>query len=140
MTAGEVALAEIGTDPIDEAAVRRAVASAANGALVTFFGVVRNHDDGRRVTFLEYSAHPDSVRFLRETCDRVAAQTGLTVAAAHRTGVLHIGDVALVACVASAHRAEAFKACGMLVDAIKLEVPIWKRQYFEDGQSEWVGL
>ncbi|MGN6125420.1 MAG: molybdenum cofactor biosynthesis protein MoaE, partial [Humibacter sp.] len=135
-----VVLATISEEPLDESAVRDAVGSESDGAVVVFLGVVRNHDGGRRVTALEYSAHPDAERFLRECCRRVADATGLRVAAAHRVGELVVGDVALIAAVASAHRAEAFAACADLVDEIKAGVPIWKRQRFEDGASEWVGL
>ncbi|GAB3394696.1 hypothetical protein GCM10027568_25730 [Humibacter soli] len=135
-----VVLATISEEPLDESAVRDAVGAESDGAVVVFLGVVRNHDGGRRVTALEYSAHPDAERFLYECCRRVADATGLRVAASHRVGELAVGDVALIAAVASAHRAEAFKACAELVDDIKAGVPIWKRQRFDDGTSEWVGL
>ena len=135
-----VPLAVVTDRPIDAAAVEAAVLSRADGALVTFRGVIRDHDSGHAVTRLDYSAHPDAEAFLRATCDRIAAATGLTVAAAHRIGALDIGDVALVAAVAAPHRAEAFAACADLVDAIKAEVPIWKRQHSPDGTTEWVGL
>jgi molybdopterin synthase catalytic subunit len=137
---GLVALASVSDVRLDEAAVRDAVGAASDGAVVVFLGVVRDHDGGRPVTALEYSAHPDAERFLRECCERVAASTGLRVAAAHRVGALKVGDVALIAAVASAHRREAFLACASLVDEIKAGVPIWKRQRFSDGDSEWVGL
>jgi molybdopterin synthase catalytic subunit len=137
---GLVALASISDTRLDEAAVRDAVGAASDGAVVVFLGVVRDHDGGRAVTALEYSAHPDAERFLRECCERVASATGLRVAAAHRIGELTVGDVALIAAVASAHRREAFLACANLVDEIKSGVPIWKRQRFADGESEWVGL
>jgi len=135
-----VILATISEEPLDESAVRDVVGSESDGAVVVFLGVVRNHDGGRRVTALEYSAHPDAERFLHECCRRVADATGLRVAASHRVGELAVGDVALIAAVASAHRAEAFTACAELVDEIKAGVPIWKRQRYEDGTSEWVGL
>jgi molybdopterin synthase catalytic subunit len=135
-----VPLAVVTDQPLDAAAVEAAVLSRADGALVTFRGVIRDHDAGHAVTRLDYSAHPDAEAFLRATCDRIAASTGLTVAAAHRIGALDIGDVALVAAVAAPHRAEAFAACADLVDAIKAEVPIWKRQHSPDGTTEWVGL
>ena len=133
-------LAVISTGPIDEAAVRAAVNSAASGAVVTFYGVVRDHDGGRGVSALDYRGHPDAERFLAECVRRIADETGVAVAAAHRVGELRIGDVALFAAASAAHRAEAFDACERLVDLIKQEVPIWKRQHFSDGVSEWVGL
>lgn len=135
-----VALARVGEAVIDAGEVERAVLSRADGALVTFRGVIRDHDSGRGVERLDYSAHPEAEAFLRDVCAGVAARTGLTVAAVHRIGPLEIGDVALVAAVAAPHRAEAFAACGELVDAIKTGVPIWKRQHTDDGLTEWVGL
>ena len=137
---GRVALAAVTDAVLDASTVEEAVLSDRDGALVTFRGVIRDHDAGRDVTRLDYSAHPDAQRFLAEVCARIAERTGLTVAAAHRIGGLTVGDVALVAAVAAPHRVEAFQACGDLVDAIKAEVPIWKRQYFPRGSSEWVGL
>lgn len=116
------------------------VVTATAGALVTFRGVVRDHDHGHGVRGLDYRAHPDAERFLREACETVAADTGFRVAAAHRVGALQIGDTALVACIAAPHRAEAFAACARLVDVIKDTVPIWKRQHLDDGETEWVGL
>jgi len=92
------------------------------------------------VLSLDYQAHPDAERILRECCDAVTEQTGLTVAAAHRVGHLEVGEVALYAAAAAAHRAEAFAACELLVDRIKQAVPIWKRQYLASGATEWVGL
>jgi molybdopterin synthase catalytic subunit len=135
-----VALARVSESAIDADEAEAAVLSIADGALVTFRGVVRDADDGRGVTALDYSAHPDAERFLAESCARIAAETGLAVAAVHRVGALRIGDVALVAAVAAPHRAEAFAACARLVDDIKSSVPIWKRQHYTDGVSDWVGL
>ena len=127
-------------EPIDEAAVRAAVEADTSGAVVVFLGVVRNHDAGRDVLSLDYQAHPDAERFLAECVRRIADDTGLAVAAAHRVGELRIGDVALVAAASAPHRADAFDACVRLVDLIKQQVPIWKRQHLTDGVSEWVGL
>jgi molybdopterin synthase catalytic subunit len=135
-----VALSAVTADPIDADAVEAAVLARTDGALVTFRGVIRDHDSGHAVTRLDYSAHPDAAEFLRAACERVSTSTGLTVAAVHRIGTLTIGDVALVAAVAAPHRAEAFAACAELIDVIKAEVPIWKRQHSPDGTTEWVGL
>ena len=132
--------AVVTAEPIDEAAVRAVVEADTSGAVVMFFGVVRNHDAGRDVLSLDYQAHPEAERFLAECVRRIADDTGLAVAAAHRVGELRIGDVALVAAASAPHRAEAFDACERLVDLIKQQVPIWKRQHFTDGVSEWVGL
>lgn len=126
--------------PIDEAAVRAAVASDAHGAVAIFCGVVRDHDGGRSVRALDYRAHPDAERFLADIVARVHEVTGCLVAAAHRIGDLRVGDVALYAAASAGHRAEAFAACELLVEEIKRGVPIWKRQHYDDGVSEWVGL
>ncbi len=132
--------ASISAEPLDAAAIEAAVATRADGAIVTFRGVVRDHDHGEAVTGLDYEAHPEAERFLRESVERVAAETGLRVAAAHRVGRLAIGDLALVAAVAAPHRAAAFAAIEQLVDDIKTTVPIWKRQHVDGGTTEWVGL
>ncbi|WP_072690919.1 molybdenum cofactor biosynthesis protein MoaE [Rhodococcus marinonascens] len=133
-------LAQISDQPLDPTAVDAAVAGPEHGAIVVFTGVVRNHDGGHSVSALEYQAHPEAERFLRTVCEEVATSTGLPVAAVHRVGSLTIGDLAIVAAVAAPHRAAAFAACAELVERIKNEVPIWKRQRFADGASEWVGL
>lgn len=140
VTASGASLAQITLEPIDEDAVRRSVEAPTSGAVVVFAGVVRNHDHGSSVLSLDYQAHPEAERVLEECCRQVASETGATVAAAHRVGHLEVGDVALYAAAAAAHRAEAFAACQLLVDRIKTSVPIWKRQHASDGSSEWVGL
>ena len=130
-------------DVLDDAvgrAVEAAVAAPECGAVVTFRGVVRDDDGGRHVTSLDYEAHPDATAVLQKVCQAVAAETGLRVAATHRFGHLTVGDVALVASASAGHRKEAFEACSLLVERIKAEVPIWKKQQFTDGESEWVGL
>lgn len=126
--------------PIDRAWLEQQVLTDADGAMVVFEGVIRDHDHGAAVTSLDYQAHPDAERFLADVCAEVATEAGLRVAAAHRIGHLTVGDVALVAVVAAPHRADAFAACARLVDEIKQRVPIWKRQHLSDGPSEWVGL
>jgi len=130
----------ISDEPLSVEVVESFVLDSTHGALVTFRGIVRNHDHGSVVTALEYSAHPDAVSFLEECCREVAAATGLRVAASHRIGSLTIGDVALVAAVAAPHRQAAFEATEQLVALIKQRVPIWKRQHLADGVTEWVGL
>ncbi|CAM3482251.1 molybdenum cofactor biosynthesis protein MoaE [Isoptericola cucumis] len=114
------------------------------GAVATFTGYVRDHDDGRGVTRLHYEAHPDAATVLREVAERVARRTAeatgdrVRAAVVHRTGDLAIGDVAVVAAVAAGHRQAAFAAASDLVEELKAEVPIWKQQDFADGTSEWV--
>ncbi|GAA4721841.1 molybdenum cofactor biosynthesis protein MoaE [Isoptericola chiayiensis] len=114
------------------------------GAVATFVGHVRDHDDGRGVTALHYEAHPQAAEILHDVAHQVttrtAAATGDTVrtAVVHRTGDLRVGDVAVVAAVASGHRQAAFTCASDLVEELKAEVPIWKQQGFTDGSSEWV--
>jgi molybdopterin synthase catalytic subunit len=136
-----IAVFALVTDAVlDRAAIEAFVTTDSDGAVVTFEGIIRDHDHGSGVTALDYEAHPDAETFLREVCAEIAASTGLRVAAAHRVGHLVIGDVALIASVASPHRADAFAACAQLVDLIKERTPIWKRQHLADGLTEWVGL
>jgi molybdopterin synthase catalytic subunit len=130
----------ISTEPLDAAAIESFVLNSRHGALVTFRGIVRDHDHGEAVTALEYEAHPEAQAFLEQCCREIAESTGLRVAAAHRVGSLAIGDTALVAAVAAPHRAEAFAATEALVELIKKRVPIWKRQHLTEGLTEWVGL
>nr|MDT0663142.1 molybdenum cofactor biosynthesis protein MoaE [Micromonospora sp. DSM 115978] len=138
-TAGRLTLVAVGTDPLDLAAHEAAVADAGAGAVVSFQGVVRDHDHGRSVASLEYEGHPSAAEVLREVALEVAADPAVrAVAVSHRVGPLRIGDVALVAAVSTAHRAEAFAACARLVDEAKARLPIWKRQVFTDGTDEWV--
>lgn len=133
-------VAIISESPLDESVVRAAVGGDTNGAVVMFCGVVRDHDGGRAVRSLDYRAHPDAETFLSAIIERVSQETGQRVAAAHRIGDLVVGDVALFAAASAGHRAEAFAACERLVEEIKRGVPIWKRQHFDDGVSEWVGI
>jgi len=130
----------VSDEDIDVSAVEAAVLSPENGALVTFRGIVRNHDHGDAVSALEYQAHPEAQRFLAHCCATITEETGVPVAAVHRVGSLLVGDTALVAAAAAPHRGEAFDACQRLVDLIKESVPIWKRQHLDDGATEWVGL
>ncbi|MFD0363255.1 molybdenum cofactor biosynthesis protein MoaE [Nocardia sp. GCM10030253] len=134
----EVRLSRICAQTLDPAEVEAAVTNPSAGGVVVFIGKVRDHDGGQPVSALEYSAHPNADRFLYDVCAEVATSTGLPVAAVHRIGDLTIGDLAIVVAVAAAHRAEAFAACSGLVDQIKHRVPIWKRQHFATGRSEWV--
>ncbi|MBP1326144.1 molybdopterin synthase catalytic subunit [Leucobacter exalbidus] len=133
-------LALVSTEVIDEAAVRAAVDGPDAGAVVMFHGIIRNHDGGESVTALDYSSHPDAETFLARVVNEERERTGIRLAAVHRVGALGIGDAALVAAAASAHRREAFDAIERLVERIKHEVPIWKRQHYTDRSSEWVGL
>jgi molybdopterin synthase catalytic subunit len=133
-------LASVVEHPITTAECADLVAARDRGAVVTFAGVVRDHDGGRGVTRLAYTAHPSADDVIAEVAAAVAARHPETsVAVLHRIGALEIGDVALACAVSSAHRAAAFAACADLVDEVKARVPIWKEQHFADGSSEWVG-
>jgi molybdopterin synthase catalytic subunit len=124
---------------VDE--VRNAIADPAAGGEVLFVGTVRDHDAGHGVTGLSYSAHPSAEAELRRVAEEIAAKYPevIGLAAVHRTGDLAVGDLAVVAGVSCAHRAEAFHACHALIDELKATVPVWKHQRFADGSDEWVG-
>lgn len=123
---------------VDE--VVAAVSDAAAGGVTLFVGNVRDHDENKSVTGLEYSAHPTAMAQLSEVADEVAREYDvLAVAAVHRVGKLGIGDAAVVVATAAAHRGEAFEASRALIDRLKERVPIWKHQLFADGTDEWVG-
>ncbi|MGZ4617618.1 MAG: molybdenum cofactor biosynthesis protein MoaE [Frankiaceae bacterium] len=110
------------------------------GGNALFLGTVRDNDAGRPVVRLCYEAHPTAAALLREVAERVAGQgPGCRLAALHRTGELAVGEMAMIVAVSSPHRGEAFSVCRRLVDDIKRDVPIWKRQVFADGTAEWVG-
>jgi molybdopterin synthase catalytic subunit len=127
--------------PICLAEHEELVSHQAAGAIVGFVGVIRDHDDGRGVSRLEYSAHPSAAQVFADVVAEVAEQsTGVrAVAASHRIGVLQIGEAALVAAVAADHRQAAFATCAQLVDTIKARLPVWKHQFFDNGTEEWVG-
>jgi molybdopterin synthase catalytic subunit len=134
-----IRLAELRAEPLSVDEVRAAAADPAAGAIVLFLGTVRDHDHGRGVTGLSYSAHPSAAAELARVAEKIAAshQVG-AIAVTHRTGDLRIGDLAVVAAVSAAHRSEAFAACQALIDELKATVPIWKNQFFDGGESEWV--
>ncbi|HEY6422628.1 MAG TPA: molybdenum cofactor biosynthesis protein MoaE [Pseudonocardiaceae bacterium] len=139
-TSGLVRRAVVTEDPLDVEEHAGLVAHPTAGAVVSFSGVVRDHDDGRGVRALEYSSHPGAAEVIaRVAAQVVAAHPAVhALAVSHRIGPLAIGDSALACAVSAAHRAEAFAACAALVDEVKLQLPIWKRQDFTDGSEEWV--
>lgn len=139
-------LAEVTSDPIDLAAMIAAVQSTRHGAVTTFVGQVRDHDpevDGE-VVGIEYTCHPDAPDLIEQIVARALAEHdpghACEVAVAHRIGTLVVGDLALVAAVASAHRAPAFEICRAVVEAVKHELPVWKRQLQADGTHVWSGV
>jgi molybdopterin synthase catalytic subunit len=135
-----VRLCDIRETALDVQEVVAALADDASGGLTLFVGAVRDHDGGKDVTGLEYSAHPSALDRLRDVCDEVAQEYGVrALAAVHRTGTLRIGDAAVIVATATAHRGDAFEASRALIDRLKRTVPIWKHQVFADGTDEWVG-
>ena len=138
-TGAVVLRAAVGEQPLDVAAHTAAVADPAGGAIVSFTGVVRDHDHGRSVTALEYSAHPTAAAVVAQVAAEFAVRDGvLAIAVTHRLGDLVVGDLAIVVAVSAAHRQTAFTVCAELVDEVKKRLPVWKRQRFADGTDEWV--
>lgn len=125
--------------PIDASALSRAVESAGRGAVVSFVGLVRDHQADRGVLRLEYSSYEPMAE---AECARIVAEAEarwpVTVALHHRLGQLAIGETAVAVAVAAAHRGDAFEACHHVIEAVKRQVPIWKREYYADGAVAWV--
>lgn len=135
-----VRLVDIRETALDVSEVLDSLDEAADGGVTLFVGRVRDHDGGRDVDGLDYSAHPTALERLRAVCALVASRHDVHgVSAVHRTGHLDIGDVAVIVGTASAHRGVAFDASRDLIDTLKDQVPIWKHQVFADGSDEWVG-
>ncbi|MDA8369623.1 MAG: molybdenum cofactor biosynthesis protein MoaE [Nocardiopsaceae bacterium] len=140
-----ITLVGLRNTPLSVDEVLSSVEDPRAGGTAFFVGTVRDHDHGRGVTHLSYSAHPRAETDMRRVMEKVVADTSREgrpvwrVAALHRVGDLAIGDIAVVVAAAAAHRAEAFDACRRLIDDIKAGVPIWKHQSFTDGEAEWVG-
>jgi molybdopterin synthase catalytic subunit len=134
-----IRLAGLRAEQLSVEEVRTAAADPSAGAVVVFAGAVRDHDRGRDVTALSYSAHPSATAELERVAEKVAASHPVVaIAVLHRTGDLQVGDLAVVAAVSAAHRSDAFEACEALIDQLKATVPIWKHQFFTGEDSEWV--
>lgn len=141
-TVGRVVIhTDVREEPLSVDEVVAAVSHRTAGGIALFIGVVRDHDHGRSVTALDYSAHPTAAELLGKVAEDVAAAHPDVVAlsAIHRVGALAVGDLAVVVGAAAPHRAEAFAACRAFIDTLKEQVPIWKREEFADGDHEWVG-
>ena len=135
-----VRLVDLRETPLEVGEVLEALGDDASGGLVLFVGRVRDHDGGKGVVGLDYSAHPTAKAKLLEVCRQVAAEHEVHgVAAMHRVGTLAVGDIAVIVATTSAHRGTSFEASRALIDTLKSEVPIWKHQRFSDGTEEWVG-
>lgn len=125
-------------DILNPQAAVDAVMTTSDGAYVQFVGVVRNHSRGRAVTGLEYQAYaPMAERQMARLVSIVREKWGLACAILHRTGYIPVGEAAVVVCVASSHRAEAFEACRWVIDTLKNEVPIWKKEFTAEG-TYWI--
>ena len=140
MAGSAVRLVRLQETPIDVAEVLASVDADTDGGVTLFVGKVRDHDKGRGVVGLDYSAHPQAERDMAAVCEAVAGRHDVhAVSAVHRIGSLDIGDLAVVIAASAAHRGIAFDASRDLIDTLKSTVPIWKHQRFADGGEEWVG-
>ena len=141
MSSAEVIrLLDVRDEPLRVDEVYASVVDAYAGGVGLFVGTVRDHDGGRGVDRLEYSAHPTVNARMREVAEAIAARYDVVaLSAVHRVGSLGIGDIAVVVAVSAAHRGQAMDACHALIDDLKSGVPIWKHQVFADGSDEWVG-
>lgn len=121
--------------PIDTQALLAGIKQPDDGAAIIFEGVVRNHTRGRRTLYLDYEAYPEmALKQMEGLAQQALSQFSVRdVALAHRLGRLQIGETSVAIVVVSAHRSAAFEACRWLIDALKRTVPIWKKEYFEDG-------
>lgn len=130
----------LSTSPIDMVPLLGAVSHSSAGAVATFAGVVRDHNEGRRITRLEYHAYDSMAEkemgaITKEILERF---DGVRIACIHRLGSLDVGELAVVCAASAPHRAEAFAACRALIDELKARVPIWKREHGPEGPY-WVG-
>ncbi len=126
-------------EPLDPGALQAQVAAASRGGIATFIGVVRDHDGGRAVTALSYSAYePMAELVCAEIVVEAERRWPVRVAIRHRLGELSIGDFAVVVVAAGGHRDEAFAACRYAIEEVKRRVPIWKLETYADGSTAWV--
>jgi molybdopterin synthase catalytic subunit len=125
--------------PLDSTSLVALVDKNGDGAVVTFAGLVRDHNQGRQVRFLEYEAYePLAIRALQRIIDEAGERwPGARLAVHHRLGRLEIGEASILIAAASPHRADAFAACRYTIERVKQIVPIWKREHF-DGGDIWL--
>jgi molybdopterin synthase catalytic subunit len=132
-------MAFLSTTPIDLRALLAGVESPTHGGIASFLGQVRDHHDGRTVRGLEYSAYgPMAEMECAAIVAEAEARWPVRVALAHRVGELEIGDTAVAVAAAGAHRDEAFAACRYVIEEVKRRVPIWKKEFYQDGAVGWV--
>jgi molybdopterin synthase catalytic subunit len=134
------ATVSIGEEPLSVDVVLAAVRRPGAGGVALFLGAVRDDNEGRAVTRLEYEAYETMAlaEMRRITAEISARDPSLRLAVAHRVGTLAVGDLAVVCAASAPHRGEAFAACRRLIDEVKARVPIWKREWGPDGPY-WVG-
>jgi molybdopterin synthase catalytic subunit len=131
---GDTPHCRIVLERIDLDALAERVAGAANGAVLTFVGQVRNHSRGREVAYLEYDAYvPMAEKLLRQIALEAQKRWRVEAAIEHRIGRIEMGEASVAVCVGSPHRAEAFEACRWCIDTLKETVPIWKKEVCPDG-------
>lgn len=128
-------------DVLDPDEITATVRAPDKGGVVTFLGTVRDHTGGKRVLYLEYEAYEEMAeKMLARIAGEVTERWDDTIVSiAHRLGRMEVGEISLVVATASPHRAEAFSACQYVVNRIKENVPIWKKEVFEGGEV-WVGM
>ena len=128
------------TEPLDVQHVHNLVKTPADGAVVTFDGIVRDNFDGRAVRYLEYEAYAAMAeKKMAEIAEEMRNKFAVgDVAMVHRIGRLEIGESSILIAVAAPHRQPAFEACAYAMDRVKEEVPVWKKEFFADGESHWV--
>jgi molybdopterin synthase catalytic subunit len=129
--------ARLQREPIDSASLLSEIKGDEDGAVCLFDGIVRNHTRSRRTLYLEYDSYPamalsEMERLASEALERFAVRDLRIV---HRVGRLEIGETSVLIVVGSAHRAAAFDACRWVIDSLKRTVPVWKKEYFEDGAT-----
>lgn len=130
----------ISDSPIDIKSVREAITDESCGACVQFEGWIRNVNEGRGVQRLEYEVYePLAMREGQRIIEEAARRFGLTRAVCvHRSGLLELGDCAVIVVVTAPHRDEAFNGCRNIIDEVKVRLPIWKKEHYSDGELEWV--
>jgi len=130
----------VSNTPIDANAARHAVEDKHCGGLVVFEGWIRDHNEGHAVERLEYEvyrplAEKEGKRIIGEALERFDIRHAVCI---HREGLLELGEIAVIVCVSAAHRGPAFDACRYIIDEVKTRLPIWKKEHYVNGASEWV--
>ena len=135
-----MSLFKVTSNPIDLAAFRQNMLDETCGAYVQFDGWVRNHNEGQQVLRLEYEVYEtlavkEGGKIIAEAIERFGVKKATAV---HRNGLMELSDVAVVVGVSSPHRDEAFDACRYIIDQVKVRLPIWKKEHYASGKTEWV--